>query len=280
MRSATVVALMLLAIAPSAAAQGGRSSRSRVIVVSADLNETDLQVVAEQMVLSMTESPHFARLTTTPRVVVGKISNKNNLPIDIASLTDRIQVELVKTGRFELLDAQLRQAIALEYEYQQSGYVDPNKAKGPGAQTSADYIVTGAFSGERGHYRLSLSATELSSSVMRWADDKELREPLPPGTPTYKKIRTAGLITGGVMTGAGAILTYLSLVYSNTGYGYGTQFTPTTGVGVGLLIAGPVILLASFILPPLLFPPEAAPLAGLSVGFNGRGVTIGYSGSF
>ena len=80
------------------------------------------------------------------------------------------------------------------------------------------------------------------------------------------------------MTGLGAALTFWSLSYSNQGYG--VQFTPATGVGVGMLILGPVILLASLILPPSLFPAEPTPLAGLSFGFNSHGVTVGYSGSF
>ena len=144
---------------------------------------------------------------------------------------------------------------------------------------SADYIITGAWSGEPGQYHLSLSASELSTSVVRWADDKDLRERVPPPPPPYKKIRTAGLIVGGVATGLGAGLIFLDLNYGLNSTGF-RGFTTLGSIGVGLAIFGPVMILASLIFPPLMFPEAPAPVAGLSFGVSSNGMSISYSGKF
>jgi PBP1b-binding outer membrane lipoprotein LpoB len=82
------------------------------------------------------------------------------------------------------MDKGARQEIAEEYEYQGSGYVKPDKAKRPGEQASADYLMTGEISSivqEVGadklvYYKMTAKLHNLRSGIIEWADEKELRK--------------------------------------------------------------------------------------------------------
>ena len=89
-----------------------------------------------------------------------------------------------KTGKFTFQDVAARKDVAEEYEYQGSGYVDAEKAKGPGQQAAADYVLTGEVSSiiqEVGddklvYYKMTSKLTNLRTGVIEWTDEKELRK--------------------------------------------------------------------------------------------------------
>jgi hypothetical protein len=115
---------------------------------------------------------------------VGKLKNSTSEHIDMRSLGDKIQTALAQTGRFALVDQQARHDIAEEYEYQQSGYVDPNAAKGPGQQVSVDFIMTGDLASiiqEVGndklvYYKMTAKLNNVRTGLIEWTDEKQIRK--------------------------------------------------------------------------------------------------------
>lgn len=115
---------------------------------------------------------------------MGKLKNSTSEHIDMRSLGDKIQTALAQTGRFALVDQQARQDIAEEYEYQQSGYVDPNTAKGPGQQTSVDFLMTGDLASiiqEVGrdklvYYKMTAKLSNVRTGLIEWTDEKQIRK--------------------------------------------------------------------------------------------------------
>ena len=220
--TASVLLICTVGCASTRGQVRGEYADPQVIEILTDeFSENDLQLIARRMSSSLSSQPHFQNLEAPPRLVVGRIANNTGERIDVESLADKIQVELFKSGRFELLNKAARVQIAEEYEYQQSGYVDPAAAKGPGAQYAAEYIVTGsiaAITQQSGstrvvHYKMSMVASHLGTGVVRWAEEKELR----------KKVALRGISpqTSGRLKGAGV--------------GVGAVGFAT---GTGLLIAG------------------------------------------
>lgn len=184
-------------------------------IVNDRFSESDLQLIAARMSKSLSEAPHFVKRQSPPRLVIANIVNQSGEVIDLDSLSDKIQTELFRTGRFELLDKKARLEIAKEYEYQQSDYVDPAKAKGPGKQYGADYILTGrlsAIQSQNGrdrvvYYKMTMTASDLSTGVVRWAEDKEIRKKLELSgisRSTSTKLKVAGFVGAGTMFVAGA----------------------------------------------------------------------------
>ncbi len=169
---------------PRAYTRGVYADPSTIELLSDNFSENDLQLIAKRMVDSLQDSTAFARIDNQPLIVVGEMRNRTSEHIDMASLADKVRVQLMHTGKFTFIDVDARQQIAEEYEYQQSGYVRADQASGPGEQHGADYILTGTISSivqQAGrdkmiYYKMTMQLTNLRTGVIEWADEKELRK--------------------------------------------------------------------------------------------------------
>jgi len=184
-----VVLLSVLGLAlgcggPRAFTRGAYEDPNEIEMLSDHFNENDLQLIAKKMVGSLANSGYFVTIQGRPIIIIGKFKNSTSEHIDMRSLADKIQVNLGQTGKFAFQDKAARQEIAEEYEYQQSGYVAAEAAKGPGQQASADYLMTGEISSiiqEVGrdklvYYKMTTKLHNLRSGVIEWTDEKELRK--------------------------------------------------------------------------------------------------------
>ncbi len=169
---------------PRAFTRGTYEDPNTIEMLSDQFNENDLQLIAKKMVDSLATSPAFTQIQGRPIIVVGKMKNSTSEHIDLKSLSDKIQVKLGQTGKFAFMDKGAREEIGEEYEYQGSGYVKPDQAKGPGQQASADYLLTGEISSiiqEVGgdklvYYKMTSKLHNLRSGIIEWSDEKEMRK--------------------------------------------------------------------------------------------------------
>ena len=195
MRGFIVLIVSLTAIScagPRAFTKGTYEDPETIALLDDRFNENDMQLIAKKMVSSLVASQTIEG-QTTPAVMVGKMRNRTAEHIDMNALSDKIRTSLLQSGRFRFVDALNRRAIAREYEYQNSGYVDPAQARGPGSQTAAELVLTGTLSSniqEVGkeklvYYKATFQLTDLGSSEIIWTDEKEIRK-------AYKK-RSIGL---------------------------------------------------------------------------------------
>lgn len=171
---------------PRAYTRGTYEDPNTIEMLSDRFNENDLQLIAKKMAESLANSPRFAQPSAErlPIVLVGKLKNSTSEHIDMRSLGDKIQTALAQTGKFALVDQQARFDIAEEYEYQQSGYVNPNEAKAPGQQVSVDFIMTGDLASiiqEVGndklvYYKMTAKLSNVRSGLIEWTDEKQIRK--------------------------------------------------------------------------------------------------------
>jgi uncharacterized protein (TIGR02722 family) len=174
---------------PRAYTRGTYEDPNTIEMLSDRFNENDLQLIAKKMAESLASSPRFSQPPADPSqrlpiVLVGKLKNSTSEHIDMRSLADKIQTALAQTGRFALVDQQARQDIAEEYEYQQSGYVNPNEAKGPGQQVSVDFLMTGDLASiiqEVGndklvYYKMTAKLNNVRNGLIEWTDEKQIRK--------------------------------------------------------------------------------------------------------
>lgn len=185
-RLLAVAALVVCACtAPRAYTRGTYEDPNVIEMLSDKFNENDLQLIAKKMAESMgAAAGTFTPTPTRPLVVLRTFKNSTSEHIDMKSLQDKIFVALSKTGKFTFQDLAARKDVAEEYEYQGSGYVDPNAAKGPGQQSAADFVLTGEISSivqEVGtdksvYYKMTSKLTNLKTGVIEWTDEKELRK--------------------------------------------------------------------------------------------------------
>jgi penicillin-binding protein activator len=185
--SACLAASLSACYGPRAYTRGTYEDPNTIEMLSDRFNENDLQLIAKKMAASLAESPRFQQPRqdgSLPIVLVGKLKNSTSEHIDMQSLADKIQTQLANTGKFAFVDANARQAIAEEYEYQGSGYVRPDQAKGPGQQVAPDYIMTGELasikqrvgSDEFIYYKMTTKLSNLKTALVVWQDEKELKK--------------------------------------------------------------------------------------------------------
>ncbi len=147
-------------------------------------SETDMQKAVEDLVGKMTKHRSITSSKTPPIVMVTQLQNKTSEHIDTQSIMDMVKVELMNTGAVQFVDKEARDDVKAEYDYQNSGMVAKETAKGAGGQIGADFIINGRLDSivqEVGndktvYYKITLNLTNLKTNLIVWAGYKELRK--------------------------------------------------------------------------------------------------------
>ncbi|MCZ6633781.1 MAG: penicillin-binding protein activator LpoB, partial [bacterium] len=151
MKSLTLIAIAALfstigCAGPRAFTKGTYEDPKTIALLDDRFNENDMQLIAKKMANSILSAPWMDSAGGTPAVMIGKMRNRTSEHIDMVALSDKLRTTLIQSGRLRFVDVLNRRDIAEEYEYQNSGYVNPAQAKAPGNQTGSDYILTGTLS--------------------------------------------------------------------------------------------------------------------------------------
>lgn len=147
-------------------------------------SETDMQHAVKDLVASAVVHPVIASAKRPPIVMVTKLQNKTSEVIDTQSVTDMITVQLTNSGKVQFVDKAAREDMAEEYNYQDSGTTSRETKKGKGNQVGADLILNGRVDSivkEVGkdktvYYKITLNMTNLSTGLIVWTDQKEIRK--------------------------------------------------------------------------------------------------------
>jgi uncharacterized protein (TIGR02722 family) len=180
---AVVLAFAVSCAGPRAFTKGRYEDPNAVALLDDRFSENDMQLIAKKMIQSMAGSNISGR-NGTPVVMIGKMRNRTSEHIDMTMLSNKVRTQLIQNGRFRFADVVNRRDIAEEYEYQQSGYVDPDQASGPGNQTGAEYLLTGTLTANVQqvgkdkliYYKATFQLTNLLTSEIAWTDEKEIRK--------------------------------------------------------------------------------------------------------
>jgi uncharacterized protein (TIGR02722 family) len=157
----------------------------QVETVTADFGSTDLQIIAEKMVNSLLASPVLTS-GTRPVFYVHRVKNMTDEHIDTKSVTDKIRVTLLKSGkvRFSAVN-EVNDEILKQLEYQtKSGVVDPKTARSAGSQVGADYFLFGELTSIKKsagrvkdvYFKFTLNLVNIKTGLIEWADEKEIRK--------------------------------------------------------------------------------------------------------
>ena len=149
-------------------------------------NESDMKEMATAMIQSLVESPVVKEAgTKRPVVLVTMVKNKTEEHIDMKSMSDKIRVALVKSGKFRFTEKEAREELQEELEYQgASGYVDSAQARKKGKQIGANFFLSGEITdrvqevGDQKYvyYKLTLSLINIETGILDWTDEKEIRK--------------------------------------------------------------------------------------------------------
>lgn len=165
--------------------QGSYDDLSEDRLLDDKFNESDMRMIAETMVKSLTDSAVIREAQKAPVVLVTLVKNRTQEHIDMKSMTDKMRVALLKSGRFRFTDKEVREEIAGELDYQnQSGYVDAATARQKGRQIGAQYFLTGEItdrvqevgSKKYVYYKATFNLVNIQNAMFEWSDEKEIRK--------------------------------------------------------------------------------------------------------
>ncbi len=176
--------LLLSCHVPRAYQQGQYEDPTKTTLLDDKFNEKDMQMMAEKLINSLMQEDFIKNSDKPVLMQVEEVSNRTHEHIDIKMLTDKIRTALIKTKKVSFVAKELRKAVAEEYDYQQSGYVKKETAKGPGKQLGADYLMfgdVGSHVQEMGknkivYYKLTLNVSDLATNTIVWTDEVEIKK--------------------------------------------------------------------------------------------------------
>lgn len=180
-----VVAFALSGCGGKQFTQGKYDDLSQDRLLDDKFNESDMRQIAQSMVDSLVGSPVVREAKKPPVVLVTMVKNRSQEHIDMKSMTDKIRVALVKSGKFRFTEKEARGEMAEELEYQgQSGYVDPATARKKGKQIGANYFLTGEITDRVQevddkkyiHYKATFNLINIDTGLLDWTDEKEIRK--------------------------------------------------------------------------------------------------------
>jgi len=173
----------------------------RVETLTIEWGSTDLQTMAGEMVNSLGGAPALAYMDNggkgdDKRVImyVGDIENRTSEHIDTRSITDKMETQIIKSGRFRLVAADAGQTeIGDQVRFQQgSGRVTPEMRRSFGKQLGADVILYGvlrSISKRKGgsfetagtdtkdvYYQFVLRCVNIDTGELIWIEEQELRK--------------------------------------------------------------------------------------------------------
>lgn len=166
-----------------------RISPDEVVDLSGNWNDTDSQLVAEEMVKEALARPWLAKHMKKnrgeePKVIVGTIKNKTDEHIAIDTFQKDIERELTNSGMVQFVSGKgERNEMRTEREDQQT-YSSDRTRKQMYAETGADYMLQGTISkitDARGskqtfYYQVDLELTDVQRSIKVWYGNKKIKK--------------------------------------------------------------------------------------------------------
>ena|SRR3989338_47758 len=184
LRLLSVLFLLSAGCGPRVFTEGEYDDPEKVDLLSDQFTDSDMRMMSDTLVQSLLKDPIVDKANKKPVIQVESVHNRTSEHVDMKSLTDKILVALSKSKKLTFHHKELRETVKEEYEYQQSGVVKPETAKGPGEQIGADYLLSGDLASsiqrvgdkEIIYYKLTLKVTNLKSNLVAWTDEAEVKK--------------------------------------------------------------------------------------------------------
>ncbi len=185
--------IMLLSLVFLTACQSSysvsRVSSDKDLDLSGSWNDTDIRLVSEALVQSSMKGAwinnfRMKNLGRNPVVIVGTFINRSSEHIDTAIIAKRYEMELVNSGKVDMVaDQNFRASIRQEREEQQY-FASEETAKALGREIGADFLLQGAVRSvldQQGNtrvrtYYVSAELIDIETSRKVWVGEETIKK--------------------------------------------------------------------------------------------------------
>jgi hypothetical protein len=187
-RLAVVVACALVVVACSGRPQVTRTEADEVIDVSGYWNDTDSQMVSEEMVQDSLSRPWIdewrGATGDRPTVIVGAVRNQSSEHINTRTFTKDLERAFVNSGRVRLVASSDERSGMREERLDQLRNASIETAKSMGKEIGADFMLIGGINTiidaaggmQVRFYQVELELINLESNEKVWIGQKKLKK--------------------------------------------------------------------------------------------------------
>lgn len=185
----SVMAAFVLALAVAGCStKVTRMDASETQDLSGAWNDTDSQMVSEEMIRDVLERPWFKEFTRTqnrqPAVIVGEVSNLSHEHINVNTFVSDMERALINSGKVQFVASSIeRQEIRDERKDQDLHASEPTR-KPMGQEKGADFMLKGTIntiidaSGDTQlrFYQVDLTLISLADNRKVWLGQKKIKK--------------------------------------------------------------------------------------------------------
>ena len=160
-----------------------------------DYDQTDLKDLSKTITDQLLNSAFLQNQPKPPVMMIAPLANNTDEHIDTKSLTDKMRVALIQSGKVRFVNEARRKEIMQEQGFQAAN-VTPGQNAAIGKQLGVKYMLTGSFSkiakksGKQvrvsktyySYYKLTMEVTDVETGEIVWIAEHEIareaRKPL------------------------------------------------------------------------------------------------------
>ena len=150
-------------------------------------NDTDSRLVAEEMIkdcLSQRWLYKYQEEKRTPKVIIGKITNKSHEHISVETFVKDIERALLNSGQVEFVASKTEREQLRDEVADQSGNASVETRKMAGEETGADLMLIGTINtivdqeGKKAvvYYQTDMELIELQTNMKKWMGNKKIKK--------------------------------------------------------------------------------------------------------
>jgi len=158
-------------------------------------DQTDLKALSTEITDQLLGSPFLMNQPKPPVMMIAPLANNTDEHIDTKSLTDKMRVTLLQSGKVRFVNESRRKEIMDEQGFQAAN-VTPGQSAAIGQQLGVKYMLTGSFTKISknsmkqvrvskkyySYYKLTMEVNDIETGEMVWIAEHEIareaRKPL------------------------------------------------------------------------------------------------------
>ncbi|NLK13628.1 MAG: penicillin-binding protein activator LpoB [Spirochaetales bacterium] len=166
-----------------------RVSSDQDLDLSGNWNDTDIRLVTEALVQSSLKSGwinqfRMKNVGRNPVVIVGTFINRSSEHIDTAIIAKRYEMELINSGKVDMVADQNFRASVREEREEQQYFASEETAKALGKEIGADFLLQGSVRSvldQRGNtrvrtYYVSAELIDIETSRKVWVGEETIKK--------------------------------------------------------------------------------------------------------
>lgn len=182
---------ILLLLAPFVFACGTKVQRMdthEIVDVSGRWNDTDSQMVAQDMIGDCLNSGWYAkaaaRLGKEPVVIVGSVTNDSMEHINTAAFVEEMQRALINSGKVDFVASRNERGEVRQERLEQDEFASEETRKAFGREVGADYMLSGVLNSIVDSqnkkavvfYQVNMKLIDIESNKIVWNGQKQIKK--------------------------------------------------------------------------------------------------------